>query len=379
MRLGCATATHTGKEREGERETAMPIWTFTSGPHKGKKYEGSAMAVEGEKRSQAHQEKKPFSSASGQEATDLPSVRRLMKDEGLTWGRVDRLTCRRDVTVVATDSKAFLASFDLVKMHSRSRCNQLLDRDRDVAEEAKAKEEEEGVDENASFHFTDVPVVSPSVQECGQDISMHSNIKEGDAIEIKLLSDYTCVLRRLSPSALGFHMKEMQKEEAKAKMSKTKVYLLKGNQEYKLGRYERAKECYKVAIDSSSSRSDHGDESDEVGQLDLIKCYANSGLALLTLKQMGTSETMCNTALGLIENLKGLGAAASKETDVKSENVIELWKIKILLRRAKARIGLKRFDDALSDLDKVLDLQPRNKDAAMMKEQIQDEITEVEE
>merc|ERR1711933_544388 len=122
-------------------------------------------------------------------------------------------------------------------------------------------------------------------------------------------------------------------------MSKTKVYLLKGNQEYKLGRYERAKECYKVAIDSSSSRSDHGDESDEVGQLDLIKCYANSGLALLTLKQMGTSETMCNTALGLIENLKGLGAAASKETDVKSENVIELWKIKILLRRAKARIG----------------------------------------
>ena len=99
----------------------------------------------------------------------------------------------------------------------------------------------------------------------------------------------------------------------------------------------------------------------------------------MKIPKFGVTAATYWTYIGLIENLKGLGAAASKETDVKSENVIELWKIKILLRRAKARIGLKRFDDALSDLDKVLDLQPRNKDAAMMKEQIQDETTEVEE
>jgi hypothetical protein len=56
---------------------------------------------------------------------------------------------------------------------------------------------------------------------------------------------------------------------------------------------------------------------------------------------------------------------------------IEVWKIRILLRRAKVTLmmGVKRLEDSLCDLDKVLSLQPMNKDAASMKDQIQQEIT----
>jgi tetratricopeptide (TPR) repeat protein len=357
------------REREEAEETesealgsTMPIWTFTSGPHKGKKYEGSAMAVDDRGKKPHH-----ASSVRGQGVTDLQSVKRLMKNEGLLWGRVDRLTCRRDVTVVATDSKAFLASFDLAKLHSSSRCNQNRD--------TKAEEEEEGGDESFSFRFTDVPVISPEVKECGQAISMHSNIQDGDAIEIKLLSEFTCVLRKLSPSALSFHMKERRKEEVRSKLlaNKTKVHLLRGNQDFKLGQYARAHECYEAAIRQSKSSRD--EEEDHSAVVDLVKCYANNGLTLLHLQRIEAAEEMCNTALRLTENQLKLKPADQMDRECVAE--IEVWKIRILLRRAKVTLmmGVKRLEDSLCDLDKVLSLQPMNKDAASMKDQIQQEIT----
>lgn len=303
----------------------------------------------------------------------LRRVKQLIKEEDFRVGRVQSLTCRRDTRVVSTDPRAYLATFDFARL----------------AHPACVKEESEGSTFLSSFHFVDVPVVRPEREECGQSVALCSNIQEGDVVEIQLLSSYTCILKKMSPSAVELHLKELTHvkriQECANTHDRAKINLLKGNREFKLGLYQKAHECYTRAIrysDIKSKSSSTGKSSPlmsskgEVDALDLVKCYANDALALLHLNQeLELAYSQCNNALRLVEDLLAGTVVDNKAAAAEEGGLLSLaraWRVKGLLRRAEIRRKLERpsLEDSLRDVEEVLVIQPKNRDAQHLKESI---------
>eukprot|EP00213_Chloropicon_mariensis_P006564 CAMPEP_0197470112 /NCGR_PEP_ID=MMETSP1309-20131121/736_1 /TAXON_ID=464262 /ORGANISM="Genus nov. species nov., Strain RCC998" /LENGTH=119 /DNA_ID=CAMNT_0043006685 /DNA_START=33 /DNA_END=389 /DNA_ORIENTATION=- len=119
----------------------MPVWTFTSGPNAGKKYEGSSAAE---------------SCNDGANGTtdagtrNLALIMRLLRKEKISCGQVKNLKCRRNASVVTTHPQAYLASFELQEVGRGERSHQ----------------------------FIDVPVVSKEVVESGEPVAIPSDIRE---------------------------------------------------------------------------------------------------------------------------------------------------------------------------------------------------------
>lgn len=146
----------------------MPVWTFTSGPNKGKHYEGSAADEKDE----------------GSAVVHLQRVKRLLKEQR-AWGTAQDVSCRRDNTVLKTHSRGILATFTLAPPSG-----------------------------DASIQrFVDVPVVDESRAESGEPVAIACDVKEGDPIEAKLLSDFTCVFRKMSPPELALRKRDLEDEE----------------------------------------------------------------------------------------------------------------------------------------------------------------------
>mmetsp|Transcript_131 Transcript_131/g.559 ORF Transcript_131/g.559 Transcript_131/m.559 type:complete len:193 (-) Transcript_131:64-642(-) len=147
----------------------MPVWTFTSGPNKGKSYEGSrdTRVVERD------------------DASALVCVKDLLS-KGMAWGSVSNLTVRRDTSVVKTHPRGYLATFDLVH--------------------------DAGIDPS---RFEDVPVVDAAAGESGETLCIHSNCTEGALAEAVLLSGHTAVIRLLSEDEAGRRRLELRRAEAR--------------------------------------------------------------------------------------------------------------------------------------------------------------------
>lgn len=64
----------------------------------------------------------------------------------------------------------------------------------------------------------------------------------------------------------------------------------------------------------------------------------------------------------------------SAESDCTAAIKLDETYVKAYHRRASARIGLKRYKDAVQDLEKILELEPANKEAAALLKQIQTKI-----
>ncbi len=144
----------------------MPVWTFTSGPNKGKKYEGSA-CVSGEDEGHGGGE-------DGARGGGIERVKAMLREEHVSWGRVDRLSCRRNTRVVKSDPRAYLATFDLVEMDSAAACNQ-TDGGLPPPKRKQEKENEAagyGPDAPRVFPFVDVPVVLAGTRESGEAVAI---------------------------------------------------------------------------------------------------------------------------------------------------------------------------------------------------------------
>lgn len=121
-----------------------------------------------------------------------------------------------------------------------------------------------------------------------------------------------------------------------------------GSNLFRKGRINLALERYKKVIDMfgyiDSFQEDNKTKAKELKKL----CELNRAACQLKIKDYSGAKTSCNNAL--------------KE---ESQNV------KALFRRAQAELGLKNFMDCMSDLKKVLELDPQNKEARSLYKQAQ--------
>jgi len=379
----------------------MPVWTFTSGPNKGKKYEGSACVREEE--GGRHDGGEDAAGTGG-----IERVKAMVREEKLSWGRVDRLSCRRNTRVVKGHSRAYLATFDLVEMGSSADCNQ-----RSGA--APGRKHKAGVDVDEAvtaaandaprvFSFRDVPVVLEGTMESGEPVAIRSHVVEGDAVRVKLLSEFTCVFEKMSAADLELEVEAARRREKLQHLRKSESTassegsldvaktmegcLSKGNVHLKAGFYGQAHACYQKGqefalrahhcLPSNQAHPHAGSGAKYFGfevRLMCVKLYANGALAQVKLNDLNGAAKSCNTGLHLVKrNLSLLG-----NIDVDVGNVaihqralVEQWRVRILLRRASARLASKVYEAALEDLAAVLEAEPRNMDAAELKRKVEE-------
>ena len=174
----------------------MPVWTFTSGPNKGKKYEGSA---------------DPDACRAGDNKGALAEVSGLLR-EGRGWGTIEELTLRRDTSVVKTHPRALLASFSLVI----GSAGELLPPSSPPLSLSSPSESRSPRTLLAATRFTDVPVVDPS-KESGETVAIESNCVQGACVEARMLSAFTCVFRKLSASEAAARKTELEAQEKRRK------------------------------------------------------------------------------------------------------------------------------------------------------------------
>ncbi|XP_023236830.1 RNA polymerase II-associated protein 3-like [Centruroides sculpturatus] len=115
---------------------------------------------------------------------------------------------------------------------------------------------------------------------------------------------------------------ELETEQRKQKALLEKD---KGNEYFKQGKYDEAISCYSIGI-----------ENDPTNAI----LPANRAMALLKKNQLAAAEVDCDLALS-----------------------IDSTYVKAYLRRGCARFGLKKFELAKEDFEKVLELDPDNKQA----------------
>lgn len=125
---------------------------------------------------------------------------------------------------------------------------------------------------------------------------------------------------------------EMERKKHLAETEKEK-----GNKFLKAGDYERAVEAYTKGMEFDSTNS---------------ILPANRALALIKQQKFGAAELDCTTSI-----------------------VLDPLYVKAYLRRATARAGIGRTQDAISDYHRVLDLEPSNKQAKTELERLEKELS----
>jgi len=135
----------------------------------------------------------------------------------------------------------------------------------------------------------------------------------------------------LTPSASSSSSSDSEEEEEEEEMSlmkrKQKAAFEKerGNEFFKKGDYDKAIECYTTGIANDASNA---------------VLLANRAMALLKQEKYGAAEADCDAALEL-----------------------DISYVKALMRRGTARMALKKLEEAKTDFDDVLFLEPNNKQA----------------
>merc|ERR1712048_888613 len=121
-----------------------------------------------------------------------------------------------------------------------------------------------------------------------------------------------------------------------------------GSKLFRKGRIDLAMERYKKVIDLFSY-IDSYKEDNKIKAKDLKKtCQLNRAACQLKIHEYFAAKTSCNDAL---------------QED--SQNV------KALFRRAQAELGLKNFLECMTDLKKLIELDPQNKEARSLYKQAQ--------
>merc|ERR1712048_567731 len=113
-----------------------------------------------------------------------------------------------------------------------------------------------------------------------------------------------------------------------------------GSNLFRKGRINLALERYKKVIDMFSY-IDNFQEDNKAKAKELKKvCELNRAACQLKIKDYSAAKTSCNNAL--------------KEDSLN---------VKALFRRAQAECGLKNFTECMTDLKKILEIEPQNKEA----------------
>lgn len=311
----------------------MPLWTFTSGPNQGKQYHGSAKVEEEE---QSHD---PWKQKDSVYRDEFDTLKELIK-EGNHWGKIQNLKCRRNLERVQNDVRAYLADFDVMKMQFN---------------------QGELYEECLLMKFKNIPVIQKEQVETGEPIVIENNVRQDDLIEVLLLSDFTCVWKKMTSTNLNNQLLVHQRKVKKEKISScpllySRSYRKIGNQKFKNGMYVDAIECYTIAIrqamDKEFSKKEGGKKVDMTQ--DLMKALANRALAFLKVQRFNEAEQDCNEAL----------------SDIHVDFVDEDLRVKLLFRRAMARYELQYFGEAFDDLEALLRLDKDNRDAKRLMDMI---------
>jgi len=116
-----------------------------------------------------------------------------------------------------------------------------------------------------------------------------------------------------------------------------------GGNLFKQGRIEMALERYKKVIDLFSYVDNFKDETKEKAT-DLKKvCQLNKAACHLKLKQNQDAKKACEEVLK-----------------------VDTSNVKALYRRAQAQLGLNEFSDCMSDIKRILEIDPQNKEARVL-------------
>jgi len=161
---------------------------------------------------------------------------------------------------------------------------------------------------------------------------------------------------RFEVELIDFRDKEREKWELELdeKLEKAKMYKEKGNTSVKEGNYRQAKEdCYLEGLSYIEDESD--DEGQEVKTLKL-QLLSNLGMCELKLKEWGAAIEHCNEALQIDPN-----------------------NLKVLYRRATAKLNYGLPEEALEDCQTALQVDPSSKEIKQLEVQAKKKMKAVKE
>ncbi len=233
-------------------------------------------------------------------------------------------------------------------------------------------------------------------------------------MRVKLLSDFTCVFEKMSAAELALETeaarsrKKQQREQSEQSDSggpTVREWLSKGNARLKGGFYGQAHACYQRGQElalrehhclprkqptrngssgNSSISASHSCATFK-DRMACVKVYANDALAQLKRNELNGAARACNTGLHLIK--RNLSSATATDGNVDGNvgpddaadvaracaveaTVLGQWRVRILLRRASARLAAGLHESCFEDLQSVQELEPRNADAAAMRRKV---------
>jgi len=122
-----------------------------------------------------------------------------------------------------------------------------------------------------------------------------------------------------------------------------------GSNLFRAGRFALALQRYKKVVDMFSYIDNYKEENKEKAKDMKKTCQLNKAACYLKIKEHFEAKTACDEVLKL-----------------ESQNV------KAMYRRAQAQFGLKNFLDCIADCKKVVELDPKNRDARTLVKQAQE-------
>lgn len=176
---------------------------------------------------------------------------------------------------------------------------------------------------------------SEAVEKELATIPAHSTVK----YEIVLVSFENEKAAYLLSTAEKFESAEAKKTE--------------GNELFKAGKYERALKKYSKALSTVESDHSFNDEEKTKAKALKIPLHLNKAAVLLKTKQYAEVKTVCNKAL-----------------ELDSSNV------KALFRRSQAFTGSKDFQEAAQDLKRIVELDPKNREARLEYKRVKEQQKE---
>lgn len=172
-----------------------------------------------------------------------------------------------------------------------------------------------------------------------EDDNLHSlveiseDIRKGDWIQLKLLSDFTAVWEKVPQTISQQWEKEVQMEELMSTMPEDEVAKSRGNTAFKRGDFDMAERYYSQAIRCNNSSPIY---------------FCNRALSRIKLRRFSEAVEDCTCALQ-----------------------IDPMSTKALLRRGHSHLEMGSIGKAVKDFQNVMQLEPGNPDAVKKMQEVE--------